>query len=189
MNQTWKQAMIATAIALVASCAIEAPGTSATEQSIEESAVADLGCDLGLEAEAYAECLRSAYAARCQSAGAADDIACLGSQIMNDLDLEDIAAELGLLRCDPLPQPVAGACWKAPSFGCALDLDAEHRAECLRNAYAARCEGGALAGGLWCLGRQYMNDLELEDIVAELGLLDSVDIDESGYSDILLIAP
>lgn len=166
--KTWT--MTTFSIALAAGCAIDPPGTSV----IEQSTVAPYpGCALDLAAETYVECLRSTYAVRCESGASPDDIWCLGVQHLNDLSNEDIITELGL-QCDPMPQPVPGACWQdaAADFGCALDLDAAAHVACIRGAYVARCEGGALLGGIWCLGHEYLNDLSNDDIIAELGLLE-----------------
>jgi hypothetical protein len=161
--------MMTIALALAAGCAIELPAASVTKQAV---VAVDFGCALALDAEAYVECLRSAYVARCESGELPDGIWCLGSQHLNDLSNEDLLAELGLL-CDPMPQPVEGACWEdaAADFGCALDLDTEAYAECLRGVYVARCESGQFSAGIWCLGSQYLNDLSNDDIIAELGLL------------------
>lgn len=162
--------MTAISIALAAGCAIDPPGTSVVEQA---AVAVDFGCAVDLDAERYVACLRSAYGMRCASGALADGIWCLASDHLNDLSDDDILAELGLL-CDPMPQPVEGACWNDADadFGCAADLEAEAHAACIRGAYAARCAGGALVGGIWCLGSQYLNDLSNEDIIAELGLLD-----------------
>lgn len=170
-SKTWTMATISIALA---GCALDAPGTAVTEQATEQAIVAgDRGCAPDLDAGAYVECLRSAYAARCASGELPDDISCLGSQRLNDLSNEDIIAELGLL-CDPLPQPVPGACWQdaAADFGCALDLDAVAHAACIRAVYLARCASGALLDGIWCLGSEWLSDLSNDDIIAELGLLE-----------------
>lgn len=168
MKKIWTMTTIA--IALAAGCAIDPPSTSLTEQTIVG---VDFGCAVDLDAETYVECLRSAYVVRCEITELPGGISCLGSQRLNDLTNDEIIAELGLL-CDPMPQPVEGACWNdaAVDFGCALDLDVVAHAECIRGVYAARCAGGELPDGIWCLGSQYLNDLSNNDIIAELGLLD-----------------
>ena len=168
MMKTWT--MTALWIALAAGCASEPPGTAVAEQA---AVAVDFGCAVDLAAEAYTACLRSAYAMRCEGGALGDDLSCLASDHLDDLSDEDILAELGLL-CDPLPQPVTGACWSNADFGCPLGLDAMARAACIRAAYVARCAGGAIAGGIWCLGSQHLNDISDDDIAAELGLLEPV---------------
>lgn len=52
-----------------------------------------------------------------------------------------------------------------------FDIDSQYYVEALRRVYYTQSENNDLADGIWSLGKQYMNDLSIEDILAELGLI------------------
>jgi hypothetical protein len=52
-----------------------------------------------------------------------------------------------------------------------FDIDSQYYVEALRRVYYTQSENNDLADGIWSLGKQYLNDLSIEDILAELGLI------------------
>ena len=71
-----------------------------------------------------------------------------------------------------------------------LSNDAAFYTEALRRIYFTKGANGDLGDGIWALGKQYMNDLTLEDAAAELGfarkesLQDAIDNDTNLLADI-----
>jgi hypothetical protein len=66
--------------------------------------------------------------------------------------------------------------------------DANRYLEELKDVYVTRSENGELPDGIYTLGSQYLFDLSLEDIVAELGLLDANDLQDLIANDTNLTA-
>jgi hypothetical protein len=60
-----------------------------------------------------------------------------------------------------------------------LSVDADRYLEELKDVYVTRSEGGDLPDGIYNLGSQYLFDLSNDDIVAELGLLDVADLEDT----------
>jgi hypothetical protein len=68
------------------------------------------------------------------------------------------------------------------SWDTTVTIDAAYYQEALRNVYFVQSEYGELPDGIWSLGKQYMNDLSTEDVVAELGVHSAEELIDALYN-------
>jgi hypothetical protein len=96
------------------------------------------------------------------------------------LPFSDTAYKVAIDDINGNPTPDAGFLIKAVQPQEVWDFqvadDSARYLEELRQVYVARGESGALPDGIYNLGSQYRLDLSLEDVVADLGLLDVDDL-------------
>jgi mono/diheme cytochrome c family protein len=101
--------------------------------------------------------------------------ACSGCHQDFTVPFSDAAYKVALDDISGSPTPDAGFLIKAVQPQEAWDFqvadDSDRYLEELRQVYVARSESGNLPDGIYNLSSQYLLDLSLEDIVAELGLL------------------